>query len=103
MEPSAKKAVTYRLPVDILDRVADVANDRGAPLTDIIEEALREKFERMDTGRDEATGLLAGLPDQDKARARKFVECLRIAPRNKGFRRAIDANFAWLMESITKK
>jgi hypothetical protein len=68
----------------------------------VVEEALREKFERIDTGRDEAAGLLAGLPDADKTRARKFVECLRASPKNKGFRRAVDANFAWLMETITK-
>jgi hypothetical protein len=102
-EFSAKKAVTYRLPVDILDRIADQANARDIPLTDLIEEALREKFERIDTGKDGGWGPLAGLPDVDKARAIKFVECLRAAPKARGFRRAVDANFAWLMESVATK
>lgn len=98
-----KRAVTYRLPVEVLDRVAEQANERDIPLTDLIEEALREKFERIDTGKDEGWGPLAGLTEKDRALTLKLVQCLRVAPKNRGFRRAVDANFAWLMESVTRK
>jgi hypothetical protein len=103
MEPTAKRPVTYRLPVDILDRVADEANKRDIPLTDFVEEALREKMDRLDSGKDEGWGALAGLPAKDRAIVLKLIDCLRAAPKSKGFRKAVDANFAWLAESAPQK
>jgi hypothetical protein len=100
---SNKVAVTYRLPPAVAERVGPEACRRGMSQGGLVEEALREKYERTDTGRDSTTGLMAGLSNADMARVRKFVACLRADTTNRGFRRAVDANFAWLLESVTTK
>jgi hypothetical protein len=83
--------------------MADRTNERDIPLSGFVEEALREKLEKIATGKDGGWGPLADLESTDRARVLKFIACLRAAPKNRGFRKAVDANFAWLMETITPK
>lgn len=93
------KSTSLRLPVDVLATLAREATTRGMTQTDFLVEALREKFERIRTGQDNSWGALADLSDKDRARTLKFIECLRSAPRSAGFRKAVDANFSWLIET----
>lgn len=97
------KATSLRLPVEVLDSVAKIADTRGMTQTDFIVEALREKFERIQTGKDTGWGPLARLSEKDRTRALKFIECLHVAPKSAGFRKAVDANFSWLMETTKKR
>ncbi len=100
---SDKKKTSLQFPTDILGRVAAEAKSRGMKQSEWMVEALQEKFDRIDTGKDEAWGPLAQLSEADRGRVKKLIRCLLDAPRDRGFRRAVDANFAWLMETVPRQ
>jgi hypothetical protein len=90
----------------VIERVRSESERRDEiPYGDLVEEALREKFQRIDTGRDEGWGPLAGLDEKDRGRMLRFRDCLLSASRlppakARKFRKAIDANYDWLADSV---
>ena len=97
--PVVVKTVLLKFESDLLRRVTAASEAREMDRMSWIIESIREKLDRIESGRDGGWGPLADLPKADRERAVKLTECLRIAPDEKGFRTAIEANFDWLMES----
>lgn len=97
--PSKYTTVKVRLSVDISkqvkDQVEEAANKEHITATEWITSAILGRLYSTDS----ALGPLAGLKKDDIRRVRNFIDCLREAPENAGFRKAVDANFAWLIES----
>lgn len=102
MDDRAKVPTSFRLAHDVAERIVTESNHRDMAQTEFVSEALREKFERIDNGADTGWGPLTGMDEVDRSRVERFIECLRMAPRDRGFRRAVDANFAWLVETCQR-
>jgi hypothetical protein len=98
MKTKQRKSSSFRLPGDILARCIQESTARDMSQADFIAEALLEKFDRISSRKDPGWGALAGLNSEDRKRVMRFIECLRSD--SVGFRRAVDANFAWLVETI---
>lgn len=102
MEESVKVPVSFRLDPMMIDAIVREANARDMSQGVFVAEALREKFDRIEKKEDKGWGPLAGLDETDRARVVRFVACLRAAPKDRGFRRAVDANFSWLLETVAR-
>jgi hypothetical protein len=99
MEKQRRNRVTAKLPAYIDERVNREVERRDISKIDWILEAVQEKIERIETGADAVGAPLAGLSDDDRCRAKRYIQLLAESPDDKKFRRAVDANFDWLTES----
>lgn len=87
-----KIPVSYRLPEDVVERLEVERTKRDMSQSDYVEEAIREKFGRVDKEEE--------LDPGDTKRVNRIIEMLRKSAGNEEFRNAIDANFRWLASTV---
>ena len=93
-----KRTISLRIDASVLAELESVSAAVHMSKTDWITEAVREKLARIAGNSDR----LMRLPKRDCALVWLLVACLNKAPEATGFRRAVKANFDWLLESIQK-
>jgi len=93
-----KQAISLRLPPAVLEKLEQESAAAKVSKTDWITEAILEKLARITGGSDK----LVGLSKNDCELVWLLVACLSKAPRANGFRKAVRANFEWLIETINE-
>lgn len=100
--PLERRRVNIKLPLELDRKVENDMGTRGIDKISWIREAVAEKLDRIDRKRDRGWGPLTELPEEDRKMVLRLKDCLLHDPSNHKFRSAVDANLAWLMETVKR-
>ena len=96
MSEQTKQTLSLRLPPSVLEKLEQESKTANVSKTDWITQAILEKFARIESNQDR----LVGLSKHDCQLVWMLVACLKKSPSGTGFRKAVRANFEWLLETI---